>query len=123
MLGGRDFDRALVNSVVRPWLFAQFDLPEDFQKDMSYQRLLRIAQYRAELTKIALSTQLSDRIFADENQIGARDRRGQEIYLDVEVTREEMQELIIEDIDRSIDLCRNLLAEVGYRTKTSIVSC
>jgi molecular chaperone DnaK len=114
MLGGRDFDRALLNSVVRPWLFEQFDLPEDFQKDMAYQRLLRVAQYAAELAKIALSTQLSDRIFADENQIGARDRRGQEIYLDVEITREEMEALISEDIDRSIDLSRKLLAESGY---------
>jgi molecular chaperone DnaK len=117
MLGGRDFDRALVNSVVRPWLFEQFDLPEDFQKDMAYQRLLRVAQYRAELAKIALSTQLSDRIFADENQIGARDRRGQEIYLDVDITREEMEALISEDINRSIDLSRKLLAESGYRNE------
>ncbi len=117
MLGGRDFDRALVNSVVRPWLFEQFDIPEDFQRDKEYQRLLRVAQFRAELAKIALSSQLSDRIFADENQIGARDRRGQEIYLDVEVTREQMEALISEDINRSIDLCRKLLAESGYKNE------
>lgn len=45
MLGGRNFDRDLVNSVVRPWLFEQFDLPQDFQNDTAYERLLRVAQY------------------------------------------------------------------------------
>ncbi len=32
MLGGRDFDKSIVNSVVRPWLIENFDLPPDFQK-------------------------------------------------------------------------------------------
>src|SRR5262249_2169905 len=73
MLGGRDFDRAIVNSVARPWLLQNFKLPDGFQIRPEYQRLVRIAQSRAELTKIALSTQLSDRIFADETQVGAKD--------------------------------------------------
>ena len=34
MLGGTDFDRILVNSLVRPWLLETFDLPTDFQKDL-----------------------------------------------------------------------------------------
>jgi molecular chaperone DnaK len=69
MLGGRDFDRAILNSVVRPWLLENFDLADDFQKDKLYERLIRVAQYRAELSKISLSTQESDRIFADESQV------------------------------------------------------
>ena len=115
MLGGRDFDRALVNEIVRPWLFDNFDLDEDFQKDPACQRLLRVAQYRAELAKIALSTQISDRIFADETQISTKDREGQEIYLDVEVTRANLEQLISGDVDRSIAHCRQMIAESGYR--------
>ncbi len=49
MLGGRDFDRSIVNSVVRPWLLQNFDLPETFQTKPEYQRVVRIAQFRAEL--------------------------------------------------------------------------
>ena len=30
MCGGRDFDRVLIDNVVRPWLLENFDLPEDF---------------------------------------------------------------------------------------------
>lgn len=114
MLGGRDFDRALLNSVVRPWLLDNFDLPDNFQTEKKYQRLVRVAQYRAEIAKIALSTQMTDRVFADESQIGAVDGQGQEIYLDVEVTREQLEALIRDDIDRSIELCRKLLQDSGY---------
>jgi molecular chaperone DnaK len=115
MLGGRDFDRSIVNSVIRPWLLGTFELPESFQTLPQYQRLIRIAQFRAELTKIALSTQTNDRIFADETQINIKDEAGSNIYLDVEISRGELEKLVIEDVDRSIELCRTLLQENGYR--------
>jgi molecular chaperone DnaK len=116
MLGGRDFDRAIVNSIVRPWLFNNFDLPEDFQRHDKYQRLIRVAHYRAEMSKIALSTQAIDRIFADESQVGASDSKTSEIYLDVEISREELERIIVNDIDRSIELCRSLIRDSGYRS-------
>lgn len=87
MLGGADFDRAIVNNLVRPWLLETFDLPENFQADARYSRLIRIASYRAELCKIALSSQQVDHVSADESQIGTKDEAGTDIYLDVEVTR------------------------------------
>ena len=43
MLGGTDFDRTVVNGVVRPWLMEHFDLPDDLQKFPEFQRVLRIA--------------------------------------------------------------------------------
>jgi molecular chaperone DnaK len=82
MLGGTDFDRVLVNSLVRPRLLETFDLPEDFQKDPSYARILRIAAFCTEKAKIEVSAQPTSTIFADESQIGARDRAGREIVLD-----------------------------------------
>jgi molecular chaperone DnaK len=115
MLGGRDFDRAILNSIVRPWLLKNFDLPDNFQTDNVYQRLLRVAQHHCEVAKIVLSTKLADRIFTDENQINAKDRQGKEIYLDVEITREALEALIKDDIARSVELCRSLLKDAGYR--------
>ena len=56
--------------------------------------------------EIALSTQDTDRIFADESQIGACDRKSAEIFLDVQVTRQQVESLVGEEIDRSIELCR-----------------
>ncbi|AWC25842.1 Heat shock protein 70 (plasmid) [Aminobacter sp. MSH1] len=114
MLGGSDFDRAIVNSIVRPWLLDTFDLPDEFQKMPGYERLMRIANYRSELAKIALSTHENDRIFADENQIGLKDRSGQEIYLDVEISRKDLENLVFGQIDQSVTLCRKLLTDNGY---------
>ena len=36
MCGGRDFDRLLRDSVIKPWLFENFDLPEDLSTNSSY---------------------------------------------------------------------------------------
>jgi molecular chaperone DnaK len=36
MLGGQDFDRTLINNVIRPWLIDNFNLPVDFQKHPQY---------------------------------------------------------------------------------------
>lgn len=114
MLGGADFDRAIVNNLVRPWLLETFDLPENFQADARYFRLIRIASYRAELCKIALSSQQVDHVSADESQIGTKDEAGTDIYLDVEVTRAVLENLIAENVERSIAECRTLLSSNGY---------
>ncbi|MHA6731964.1 Hsp70 family protein [Devosia sp. A369] len=114
MLGGADFDRAIVNNLVRPWLLENFDLPDNFQTDPLYSRLIRIASYRAELCKIALSSQQVDHVSADESQIGTKDAAGTDIFLDVEVTRAVLENLIAENVERSISECRTLLSSNGY---------
>ena len=116
MQGLLDLNREL-DASEEAWLLQNFDLSETFQTDGTYQRLLRVAQHHCEVAKIALSTKPTDRIFADENQIGAKDKRGKEIYLDVEVTRRALEALIKDDITRSIELCQSLLKDSGYRSE------
>src|SRR3546814_2388006 len=36
MCGGRDWDRAIVANIVRPWLEKNFDLPEDASTNQAY---------------------------------------------------------------------------------------
>src|ERR1035437_3127551 len=43
MLGGGDFDRAIVNTIVRPWLLDKFSLPNDMQADSRFRRLMGMA--------------------------------------------------------------------------------
>jgi molecular chaperone DnaK len=114
MLGGTDFDRTIVNTIVRPWLLDHFDLPQDFQKNPIYQRVLHIAAFFVEKAKIELSTQPTSTIFADENQLRAQDRGQKEIYLDIPLNRSQVEMLVVDQIDRTVDVCRKLLTESGY---------
>jgi molecular chaperone DnaK len=114
MLGGADFDRAIVNNLVRPWLLETFHLPDNFQTDARYSRLIRIASYRAEICKIALSSQQEDYVSADESQVGTKDESGADIYLDVALSRAVLEGLVADNVERSIAECRTLLSSNGY---------
>jgi molecular chaperone DnaK len=115
MLGGRDFDRAIFNGVVRQWLLQTFKLDSNFHADPKFQRLIRIALYRAEQSKIALSTQESDRIFSDETQISTKDNAGSAIYLDVQLNRSDLERLVAEEIEKTVDQCSKLIESNGYQ--------
>ena len=56
MCGGRDFDRILMDNVVKPWLLNQFDLPDDFSVDKDYTTLRHMAGWATEKAKIELSS-------------------------------------------------------------------
>ncbi|MGO7785665.1 Hsp70 family protein, partial [Rhizobium ruizarguesonis] len=81
MLGGRDFDRRIFDSIVRPWLVSNFRLPENFQKDPAYRHLKTISHHAIERAKIQLSDSGSASIFASEDDIRMKDLDGAEIYL------------------------------------------
>ncbi len=111
MLGGRDFDRMIVNEVVRPWLLANFDLPENFLRDPAYRRLARIAQLAAEKAKIDLSSQEEASIFSSDDEIRLSDQSETEIFLDAPITRSQFEELIRQPIEHTINLIKRLLEE------------
>ncbi|MDR3424027.1 MAG: Hsp70 family protein [Alphaproteobacteria bacterium] len=111
MLGGRDFDRMIVNEIVRPWLAATFDLPENFQRDSNYHRLIRIAQLAAEKAKIDLSSQEQASILASDEELRMTDQNEMEMYLDIPFTRKQLEDLIREPVMQTIDLIRTLLSE------------
>ncbi|MCE8036109.1 MAG: Hsp70 family protein [Halomonadaceae bacterium] len=115
MLGGRDFDREILHAVVVPWLQQRFSLPENFLTEPGYQRLLRIARMATERTKIALSSSDVETLFVSGDEIGTRDERGEPIYLDLEIGREALRQLIEPQVDETVALCRHILAKNGYR--------
>ena len=63
MLGGQDFDRILINSVIRPWLIDNFALPSDFQKHPKYNRLIGKALIAAERQKSIYRLSINPRSF------------------------------------------------------------
>ena len=117
MLGGRVFDRMIVNEVVRPWLLGNFDLPDNFQRDAQYRRLIRVAQLAAEKAKIDLSSVEETKIFASDEDIRLTDQSGIEIFLDAPITREQLEKMIREPVMQTIDLIRNMLTEANYKNE------
>ncbi|MCW2247743.1 molecular chaperone DnaK [Azospirillum fermentarium] len=116
MLGGRDFDRILVNNVVRPWLLEHFDLPDDFQANPKYRRIIRVAGLAVEKTKIALSAQERETIFASDDEVRVTDASGQDIHLDIPIDRTTYERLIADKLDETIALCHKILKDSGYRS-------
>jgi molecular chaperone DnaK len=115
MLGGRDFDRMIVNEIVRPWLLANFDLPENFQRDPQYRKLIRVAQLASEKAKIELSSLDEVSIFASDDEIRLTDQSEAEIYLEVPLKRAQFEDMIRESVTQTINLIRSVLEENNYK--------
>jgi molecular chaperone DnaK len=111
MLGGRDFDRFIVNEIVRPWLAANFDLPDNFQRDKNFAKLVRVALLAAEKAKIDLSTLEEASIFASDDEVRLLDQSETEIFLDAPITRAQFEELIRKPVLQTVDLIRTIMAE------------
>lgn len=113
MCGGTDFDRMILDNVVKPWLFDNFDLPDDLSVNSKYKSLLRIAAWAAERAKIELSASDESVIASTENEVGTKDEAGAEIFIDIPFAREKLDELIAEKIADSIQAARETIEKAG----------
>jgi len=113
MCGGADFDRVILDNVVKPWLFDKFDLPDDFTINPKYKPVIRLATWAAEKAKIELSAKEEAIIILSESELGVKDEAGEEIYLDIVLDRVILDELIAEKVDESIQSARDTLEKAG----------
>lgn len=114
MCGGADFDRGILDNVIKPWLLNQFDLPEDLSGNSKYTSLMRMSLWAAEKAKIELSSNEESAISLTESDLnGLVDEAGKEIYLDVTINRETLDGLIAERVESSIQAARETLEKAG----------
>lgn len=113
MCGGSDFDRVIVDNVVKPWLAENFNLPDDFTVDKQYRKLIRVANHAAEQAKIALSFKPEVVISLNETEIRMQDLDGNEIYIAVPILRRDYDPLIRDRIMETIEATRDVLKETG----------
>lgn len=114
MLGGRDFDRLVVDALVRPWLLENFSLPNDFHADQRYERLPGLMRHASEAARIELSSMEIATIYAEDHDLRMTDADGKEIYLSVEITRSDVEALVEDKVTDSLKLCRKLLHDTGH---------
>jgi molecular chaperone DnaK len=113
MCGGRDFDKELVDKIVRPWLLEKFDLPDDLSASPKFETLMRVATWATEKAKIDLSAKQESAIMLSEDEMRCRDLKGNDIYLEIALSREMYDKLIADRIAESVDAARATLAKAG----------
>ena len=113
MCGGRDFDRILFDNIVKPWLQSEFNLPEDFSTGAKYKPLIHMSSWAAEKAKIDLSSMEETVISLSESELGSRDLDDNEVYLDININREQLSSLIDEHVNDSITAARETLEKAG----------
>lgn len=111
MCGGRDFDRALLEHVVAPWLHKEFDLPESCLEAGG--ALERLASWAIERAKIELSSRESTSISLAESEMRLTDERGRELFLDVPVSRSMFDEVVRPRLETAVQAARDTLASAG----------
>ncbi len=108
-LGGADFDNMIVEKLVIPKILEKYSFSnlEDEMKSATgkfnakYYVLLR----RAEEAKITLSSKTSAEIVID----GFEDEEGNEVDMEIVITRSEFNELIKPNIDGTIDMIKKII--------------
>ena len=113
MCGGRDIDRMVFNQIVVPWLKDNFTLPDDLLVNRKYKTFCRVAQWATERAKIELSAMETSTIALSEGEARATDDDGNELYIDIDLTREDVDALIADLVAETVEATRETLTKAG----------
>lgn len=113
MCGGRDVDRMLFNKIVVPWLKQNFILPDDLLINKKYKTFCRVAQWATERAKIELSSMVSANIALSESEARTTDEVGNELYIDIRISRNDVDDLISDLVNETVEATRDVLSKAG----------
>lgn len=113
MCGGRDIDRMVFNQVVVPWLRSNFTLPEDFLINRKYKTFCRVAQWATERAKIELSANETSTIALSEGEARTTDEDGNEMYLDIDLNRQQVDSIIVDLVNETVEATRETMNKAG----------
>lgn len=115
-LGGKNFDWLLVDNIIVPQILKEYKLKSFSRDNKKYHAMFAILKGKAEEAKIELSQ--IDKTTIEIENIG-KDDDEKEIYLQIQITKGDLEALIEPAINKSIELVKKTIKDTGIK-KSSI---
>ncbi len=112
-LGGKDFDLKIVDEIIKPAILDKFRLKGFDRSSNKYKGIFARLKAIAETAKIELSQY--DKVTLEVEGIG-KDDDNKEIYISVDFTRSQFEDLISPLVTKTIDLAKSTLKESGIQS-------
>jgi molecular chaperone DnaK len=106
-LGGKNLDFAIVDEIIIPHIAQKYKIDKTLES--SAKEILRdVMKFHAEIIKNQLSFNDSYDLYIDPGDVG-NDDDGEEIEVDITVTKEELAKTLMPIFQKAIDICKDLL--------------
>lgn len=105
-LGGKNVDEAIVSKIILPQITRKYAL--DLSDNEQYKLLTEALKVEAEKAKHKLSYSDSDTIYLEAGDWG-EDEDGEEIELEITISRQELEDAIKPILQKAVDICKTLM--------------
>ena len=117
-LGGKNLDEAVVNKILMPSLKEDYSLSSYETTEWKKKALLDALKGPAEELRIALSfADSADYSTYDRNLNLGQDDNGEDIDLEITITKDQLIDAIGEQYQKAVNICKNLLERNGLTGK------
>ena len=117
-LGGKNLDEAVVNKIIMPSLKEEYDLSSYETTEWKKKALMDALKGPAEEMRIALSfADSADYSTYDRNLNLGKDDNGEDIDLEITITKDQLIDAIGEQYQKAVNICKNLLERNGLTGK------
>jgi len=114
-LGGKNFDLEIVDKIIVPKILEKFSINNFNRGNEKYSSVFSQLKFFAERAKIELSEYEQTSIMIENI---CKDDNDKEIYLTIDFTRKEFEELIKLMVDRTIELSKETLKDAGIKSSS-----
>lgn len=117
-LGGKNLDEAVVNKILMPSLRQDYNLKSYETTEWKKKALMDALKGPAEEMRIALSfADSADYSTYDRNLNLGQDDNGEEIDLEITITKSQLIDAVGEQYEKAVEICKNLLRRNGLTGK------
>lgn len=117
-LGGKNLDEAFVNKILLPSLKSDYELTSYETVAWKKRALMDALKGPAEEMRIALSfAESTDYSTYDRNLNLGQDDNGEDIDLEITVTRDQLVDAVKDQYQKAVDICKDLLKRNGMTGK------